>query len=53
MFRRWCRACSLFRRLEATNRLQLAIGLPLRNQDALDKLLQDIYDRRVPIFASI
>ena len=31
-------------RLPATNRLNLAIGLPLRNQEALSKLLADIYD---------
>jgi len=30
--------------LVATNRLNLAIGLPLRNQAALDTLLQQIYD---------
>jgi hypothetical protein len=30
-------------RLPATNRLHLAIGLPLRNQAALDKLLSEIY----------
>jgi autotransporter-associated beta strand protein len=36
------------RRLEATNHLQLAIGLPLRNQDALNQLLQDIYDPSSP-----
>ena len=31
-------------RLPATNRLNLAIGLPLRNTNALSKLLQDMYD---------
>jgi PKD repeat protein len=31
-------------RLESTNRLNLAIGLPLRNQEALTNLLQDIYN---------
>src|SRR5208283_605825 len=31
-------------RLPATNRLNLAIGLPLRNTNALNQLLQDIYD---------
>jgi Pro-kumamolisin, activation domain/Domain of unknown function (DUF5011)/Immunoglobulin domain/Viral BACON domain len=36
--------------LPATNRLNLAIGLPLRNQDALDKLLQQIYDPASPNF---
>ncbi|HEX5397771.1 MAG TPA: protease pro-enzyme activation domain-containing protein, partial [Verrucomicrobiae bacterium] len=30
--------------LPATNRLNLAIGLPLRNQDELNKLLAEIYD---------
>ena len=30
--------------LPATNRLHLAIGLPMRNQAALDKLLAQIYD---------
>ncbi len=34
----------------ATNRLDLAIGLPLRNRDALDKLLQEIYDPASPNF---
>jgi uncharacterized repeat protein (TIGR03803 family) len=37
-------------RLPATNRLNLAIGLPLRNTNALDKLLQDIYDPASPRF---
>ena len=32
------------RLLPATNRLNLAIGLPLRNQEALQKLLAEIYD---------
>lgn len=32
------------RDLPATNRLHLAIGLPLRNQAALDRLLAEIYD---------
>ena len=32
--------------LPATNRLQLAIGLPLRNREALTNLLQQLYDRR-------
>ena len=31
-------------RLPATNNLRLAIGLPLRNQAALEELLQQIYD---------
>ena len=30
--------------LPATNQLHLAIGLPLRNEEALNKLLQEIYD---------
>ena len=30
--------------LPATNELHLAIGLPLRNEDALNELLQEIYD---------
>jgi hypothetical protein len=36
--------------LPATKSLNLAIGLPLRNQDALDKLLQEIYDPASPNF---
>ena len=32
------------RRLEATNRLHLAIVLPLRDQTTLDSLLQELYD---------
>ncbi|MGO9526383.1 MAG: protease pro-enzyme activation domain-containing protein [Verrucomicrobiia bacterium] len=35
-------------RLSATNRLHLAIGLPLRNQDALGALLKQIYDPASP-----
>ena len=35
-------------RLSATNRLNLAIGLPLRNQQALNHLLQQIYDPASP-----
>jgi subtilase family serine protease len=35
-------------RLSATQRLNLAIGLPLRNQQALDTLLQQIYDPASP-----
>src|ERR1043166_9089252 len=31
-------------RLSATNQLYLAIGLPLRNQAALDELLRQLYD---------
>ena len=30
--------------LPATNRMQLAIGLPLRNREALDTLLRQLYD---------
>ena len=37
-------------RFPGTNRLNLAIGLPLRNQAALDKLLQQIYDPASPNF---
>jgi Pro-kumamolisin, activation domain len=37
-------------RLPATNRLNLAIGLPLRKTNALSKLLQDIYDPASPQF---
>ncbi len=37
-------------RLPATNRLYLAIGLPLRNTNALNKLLQDMYDPANPQF---
>ena len=37
-------------RLSATQRLNLAIGLPLRNQQALDDLLQQIYDPASPKF---
>ena len=37
-------------RLPATNRLNLAIGLPLRNTKALSKLLQDMYDPASPQF---
>ena len=35
-------------RLPAANTLNLAIGLPLRNQEALTNLLQDIYDPSSP-----
>jgi len=35
-------------RLASTNRLHLAIGLPLRNQEALAVLLQQIYDPASP-----
>jgi autotransporter-associated beta strand protein len=41
-------ALSPLRRLEATNVLRLAIGLPLRNQDALTNLLRDLYDSASP-----
>jgi subtilase family serine protease len=37
-------------RLSATNRLTLAIGLPLRNREALNALLQDLYDPASPQF---
>jgi uncharacterized repeat protein (TIGR03803 family) len=37
-------------RLPATNRLSLAIGLPLRNTNALNQLLQDMYDPASPQF---
>jgi uncharacterized repeat protein (TIGR03803 family) len=37
-------------RLPATNRLNLAIGLPLRNTNALSNLLQDLYDPASPQF---
>ena len=30
--------------LDSTQRLKLAVGLPLRNQEALTKLLRDLYD---------
>jgi uncharacterized repeat protein (TIGR03803 family) len=39
-------------RLPATKRLNLAIGLPLRNTNALNKLLQDLYDPASPQFRS-
>ncbi len=35
-------------RLPSTNRLHLAIGLPLRNQDALGALIKQIYDPASP-----
>lgn len=37
-------------RLSATQHLNLAIGLPLRNEAALDSLLQQIYDPASPNF---
>ncbi len=37
-------------RLAATNRLYLAIGLPLRNTNAMTKLMQDMYDPASPQF---
>ncbi len=37
-------------RLPATNRLNLAIGLPLRNTNALTRLLHDMYDPASPQF---
>ena len=36
--------------LSATQHLNLAIGLPLRNQEALDHLLQQLYDPASPRF---
>jgi hypothetical protein len=36
------------RPLAATNRLQLAMGLPLRDQSRLTNLLQDIYSPASP-----
>ena len=36
--------------LAATQRLDLTIGLPLRNQPELDQLLQDLYDPASPNF---
>ena len=36
--------------LPATQRLQLAIGLPLRNKPALSNLVQQLYSRRSPKF---
>jgi subtilase family serine protease len=38
------------KRLEASNRLNLIIGLPLRNQEALTNLLQQLYDPNSPQF---
>ncbi len=37
-------------RLEGTKRLNLAIGLPLRNQQVLAKQLHDLYDPKSPSF---
>ena len=37
-------------RLEGTKRLNLAIGLPLRNQQALAQQLHDLYDPKSPSF---
>ena len=37
-------------RLPATNRLNLAIGLPLRNTNAINQLLRDLYDPASPQF---
>jgi uncharacterized repeat protein (TIGR03803 family) len=37
-------------RLPATNRLNLAIGLPLRNTNELARLLEDLYDPASPQF---
>src|SRR5208337_3866866 len=38
------------RRLEETNQMQLAIGLPLREQAALTNLLDELYDPGSPRF---
>ena len=35
-------------RLPATNHLSLALGLPLRNENALDELIAQFYDPRSP-----
>src|SRR5271170_1638671 len=35
-------------RLDATRRLKLAIGLPLRNERALDDLIRQLYDPASP-----
>ena len=37
-------------RLAGTNRLSLAIGLPLRNQELLDQLLRQLYDPSSPSY---
>ncbi len=37
-------------RFPGTNRLNLAIGLPLRNKEALNQLIQQIYDPASPNF---
>lgn len=37
-------------RLSGTNQLQLAIGLPLRNTNALNSLLRQIYDPTSPLY---
>ena len=37
-------------RLSGTNRMSLAIGLPLRNQVALSNLLKQIYDPASPVY---
>jgi subtilase family serine protease len=37
-------------RLRATEKLHLTIGLPLRNQEALTALLQEIYDPNSPYY---
>ncbi|HEV2470869.1 MAG TPA: S53 family peptidase [Candidatus Sulfotelmatobacter sp.] len=36
--------------LPADQRISLAVSLPLRNQDELERLLEDIYDRHSPNF---
>jgi hypothetical protein len=37
-------------RLPGSNQLRLAIGLPLRNQDTLTNLIQQLYDPASPLF---
>ena len=37
-------------RLAATNRLEVSLGLPLRNREALTNLLQQLYDPASPQF---
>jgi hypothetical protein len=44
------RGLAALARLDPTNRLHLAITLPLRNRDALMRFLEDIYDPASPNF---
>ena len=37
-------------RLPGTNRLDLAIGLPMRNRSALDRLIAELYDSASPLY---